>query len=154
MLFSLKVISGFLVICVIYNDGHMEGMMASVMSHQGPWEGVSNPQRLLQLHGWIDGMKMQWMTLSSYCSLMLQDLFNFCNLSLKAVLIGKQEATSGLREWLGHDLPQDNTVHLCHSSCHQGYYIGGLCARFESGINANVFFKILFKINTAVYSKL
>lgn len=87
---------------------------------------------------------MQWMTLSSYWSFILQDLFNVYDLSLKGVLIGEQEATSGLREGQGHALPQDNTAHLCHPSCLHGCYIGGLCVLFESCINANVF--LIFKI--------
>lgn len=89
------------------------------------------------------------MTLSSYWSFVLQDLFNFYDLSLKAALIGEQKATSGLGEWLGHALSQDNTLHFCHASCLQGCYIGGLCTRFESSIMQMYFcfFKIVFRMN-------
>lgn len=48
--------------------------MASVMSRQGPGEGVSSPQRLFQLHGQREGVEMQWMTLSADGSFMLQGL--------------------------------------------------------------------------------
>lgn len=53
---------------------------------------------------------MEGMTLSFYWSFKLQDLFNFYDSSLKA-LIGEQEATSGLRERRGPALSQDNTAH-------------------------------------------
>lgn len=53
---------------------------------------------------------MEGMTPSFYWSFRLQDLFNFYDSSLKAVLIGEQEATSGLRGQQGQALPQDNTA--------------------------------------------
>lgn len=111
MLFSsLKVISGFLVICVICSDSCFEDIWLPLMSCQGPGEAVSNPQKLLHLQGQMKGVKIQRMTLSSYWSFMLQNLFHFYDLSLKAVLRGEQEAASGLSEWLGPALPPANSV--------------------------------------------
>lgn len=84
MLFScLKVISGLPVICAIGSVGLVKGMIASVMSCWRPGEGVSSPQRLLQLPGQVDSIKTQWMTLSFYWSLMLRDF-------VVRILLGKQ----------------------------------------------------------------
>lgn len=103
----------------------------------------------------MESVKMQRMTLSSYWSFMLQDLFNFYDLSLKAVLIGEQEAMSGLRECQVMPCPRTALL-VCHPSCHRDCYIGGLCVRFESGINTNIFlvFLVLFKKIRGAHSEL
>lgn len=71
----------------------------------------------------MESVQMQRMTLSSHWSFMLQDLFNLHDLSLKAVLIGEQEATSGLRERQVVPCPR-KALRICHPSCQQDCHIG------------------------------
>lgn len=154
MLFSsLKVISGFPVICVICSDGCCQHIWLPLMSRQGPGDAVSNPQRLLHLHGQMKGVKIQRMTLNSYWSFMLQNLFHFYDLSLKAVRRGEQRLIpDSMSGWV----PPCPMPTQCHSGCLLGFPSRGLRARFESGVNTNVFWvsEVLFKNIWGAHSEL